>query len=286
MLVVIVLAPEHQNGLFPHQTLAHLPANIAARTAKVVGLRVGVPDVKHRARLHHRVGRGKGIAQELAELLVAHCIVLDGELVLGRPFVSHVVRRVGEQQVHQHPRPQQALHLIQARAVATQQPVLATDPHIARLGDGLGLHLGGLVGIGQALDRRLFLSQAEQAVEFVLVKAGQLQVEVQVLQVLEFQGQQFLVPVRQLRHAIDADAERLDLGVGQVIGEQDGDGGELELARGLEPQVAIDHRAVAFGDDGDAEAELSDRGGDAVDGVIVVAGISRVLHQPVNRPVL
>jgi hypothetical protein len=48
--------------------------------------------------------------------------------------------------------------------------------------------------------------------------------------------------------------------------------------------VAIDHFAVAAGEHGDLEPELADAAAHAIDGGIVLTGISGVEDQPVDRP--
>jgi hypothetical protein len=57
-----------------------------------------------------------------------------------------------------------------------------------------------------------------------------------------------------------------------------------QLLRRLEAQVSIHNRAVAFGADRDAEAELSDGCGHLVHRVIVLARVARVFDAAVNRP--
>jgi hypothetical protein len=58
--------------------LARIPASVFGCATEVVALKIGVPDVKHCASLHYRIGCGVGIPQELPELVVAHTVVLNG----------------------------------------------------------------------------------------------------------------------------------------------------------------------------------------------------------------
>ena len=57
-----------------------------------------------------------------------------------------------------------------------------------------------------------------------------------------------------------------------------------QLARGLQPQMAIDHLAVAAGQHRDLEAELPDAAAHAIDRGVVLAGIACVEDQLVDRP--
>ena len=78
---------------------------------------------------------------------------------------------------------EQAVHVRGLAAVAAQQAVVAEQPQVARLGDGLVGRLGHVVGVGQAVGRL----GAQQAQQLVGREAGQVQVEVHLLQAGQLQ---------------------------------------------------------------------------------------------------
>ena len=115
--------------------------------------------------------------------------------------------------------------------------MLPEQPHVAEHGSRLRRWLRRLVGVGLALD-----DLWRQRIRFILRKAGELEVEPKLPKLPEFEGEELGVPLGELGHAVDRDAERLHLRVGQVVGEDDRNLGEPELACGLQPEVTCSLR--------------------------------------------
>ena len=195
--------------------------------------------------------------------------------------VGHPVGRVGDHEGRHHAR-QQARDVGGAGGVAAQQPVRAQAPQVARSRYRNRRPLRHLVRVGQAGRR----GRGQQPVQLAVVKAGEREVEAVVAQLVQLQRQQLVVPLRPRRRAVGQQAERLDLRRRQVVGQHHRDRGQAQPLRRLEPQMAVDHRAVRAGHDRDAEAELADRPAHPLDRVIVLARIARVGDQPRDRPVL
>ena len=69
-----------------------------------------------------------------------------------------------------------------------------------------------------------------------------------------------------------------------LVAEDHRDFGDAQLARGFQPQVAVNDLAVAAGQHGDLEAELANAAAHAIDRGVVLAGIACVEDQSVNGP--
>ena len=122
------------------------------------------------------------------------------------------------------------------------------------------------------------------------IEAGQAEIEIRGVEFLQFQGEQFLVPIRPRHGAVHHQPEGLHLRRRPLVAEDHGDCGRVaagpraQLARGLQAQMAVHHLAVAAGEHRDLEAELADAAAHAIHGGIVLAGIAGVEDQPVDGP--
>ena len=87
---------------------------------------------------------------------------------------------------------QQPIDVLGLAAVAAEQPMVAENPQVARLGDRLVGRLGHLVRIGQAV----LHARVEHLRQVVLGEAEQVQVEVHALEGRQFDRQQFVIPGR------------------------------------------------------------------------------------------
>ena len=97
VLPLVVLPPHHHRVFDPYKALPNTQHCITARTAKIVPLTVGVPNIKRRSRLHHRRGIGECVCEESAKRGIFHVIVFN---LSGGALIVHIVRRVGEKQIH------------------------------------------------------------------------------------------------------------------------------------------------------------------------------------------
>lgn len=122
--------------------------------------------------------------------------VLDG-VVVGRIIVlaalfpaAEPIRRIGQAQVGPTPL-QRSVHISVHGTTTADEPMPPEQPHIAERRHRDLRHVRHIVGISQPLG--LF---GQEAGEFVVVEAGQGEVEVEGLKLFEFEGQQIVVPAR------------------------------------------------------------------------------------------
>ena len=185
------------------------------------------------------------LEQELPELAFCHVVVLD--LLAVAALVVDVVGRVGEQQVSQlavH----ELLHILRAGAVAAHDPVVAQQPDVAALGDGL---LRGLCGEVVLLDLLVDLDlEVQTKVGHVVVDACQLL------------HQKLQVPLGNFAGGVVCDAQGLDLFRVELCRYDHRHFLQLEPPGGLVPGVSGDDHAVPVHDDGGLKAKLFDAVGD------------------------
>ena len=113
--------------------------------------------------------------------------------------------------------------------------MLAADPQIAGTADWIGRRLGSFIGV----TIQLGLGD-KQPVEFVLIEAGQREIEAGGLQVAKFEPQQFLVPVTRIRQLVVADCVSLALRFGPAPRDDGRDlSNAFELRRLETPWPAI-----------------------------------------------
>ena len=187
----------------------------------------------------------------------------------GRPFAVH-----------------QALHVGGVGTIAAQKTMAAQAPQVAALADRLNRRFGNLVFFGGFAIGIVAAGTGQQPVEFAVVEAGQGEIIVGGLQFLQFEAQQILVPIRPGGGTVHQQAQRLDLSLGQIIGQDHRDFGEAEFAGGLDPQMAVDDQPAGKSDDRNTEPELDNGRAHLIDGMIVLARIAGIVLEPVNRPKL
>jgi len=164
---------------------------------------------------------------------------------------------------------QQAVQIRFTAGIAAQEPMVVQDPKVARLGNRLIRRFGDLIRIAISL---LDLC-IEQLGQFLLVEGQQTHVESSVHQFRQFNGQDFIIPLGQVRGFIIRDAIGLNLLRGQVLGHMDRDLSQAQLQGGLEAGVAADNDAVGINHNGLAEAELLQTGRHGIHGAVIEAGI-------------
>ena len=184
---------------------------------------------------------------------------------------------------------EQAVHVFRFAAVAAQQAMFAEYPQIAGLGGRLVGRLGYVVRIGLA-GVALGIQQPQH---FVVREAGQVQVEVHLLQLSQFLGQPVVVPVGDGRRLVVGDAVCFGLGRRQAAGDMNGHLGHVQLDGRLVARMADDDDVVLIDDERLAEAEFLDRCRHGVHGGVVQARVVVVrpnrsnrthLHQHVRSP--
>ena len=102
-----------------------------------------------------------------------------------------------------------------------------------------------------------------------MIEAQEAQVEVHVLQLGQFNQQQFVIPLGQLGGLVVCDPKCLDLRRRQVLGNVDRHLVEPQLLGSLPAGVATDDDSVAIDHDWLAKAEFTDRLGHCVNSSVV-----------------
>ena len=153
--------------------------------------------------------------------------------------------------------------------VGTQYPVRATKPQVA------GFRNRVFGQIGDDVFRGVRLVAEQECVDLASVEAGQRKVEVQFLEVEQFERQKLRVPVGPVHGAVHQQPEGFDLRVGPVVTRDHGHLGHSQFLGGFYAQMAVDYVASAAGEDRDLEAELPDRRHHPIDGVVVLVQAQR-----------
>ena len=148
--------------------------------------------------------------------------------------------------------------------------MVAQDPQVARLRDGLVGGIGDVVRIRVAVP--CFF--AEESCEIVCRESEQVQVDLQFLQRLQLVDQQPVVPVSQFAQTVVGDPERPDLLRRQPTRDVDRDRLQTQLQRGLPASVSGDNDTLRVDDDRLPKPEILDRAGDLVDRLIVPTGVT------------
>ena len=128
MFPLEILSPHHKRVLNPDQALTDTQHRISARTSEVIPLAVCVPNVKWSTGFHNHRRIGEGIRQEPSKCRILHIVVLN---LPGDALIIHIVRRVGEQQIHLRP-PHELLYVCQRRAVSAHKAMVSKLVHIAK----------------------------------------------------------------------------------------------------------------------------------------------------------
>ena len=111
-----------------------------------------------------------------------------------------------------------------------------------------------------------------------------LEIEIRGVEFLQFEREQFLVPIRPGDGAIHHQAKCLHLRRRPLVAEDHGHFGDAQLARGFQTEVAVHDFAVAAGEHGNLEAELADAAAHAIDRGVVLSRVACVEDQLVDGP--
>jgi hypothetical protein len=124
----------------------------------------------------------------------------------------------------------------------------------------------------------------EEIIELFRIEPGQGEIEFQRLKVHQLQLQQFIVPVGPRGGLVHHEPESLHLSRCPFIAQDDRDFGKAQLARRFEPQVSVDHLAVASDEARNLEAEFTNARAHAIYSRIVPARVARVMDQLIDWP--
>ena len=157
--------------------------------------------------------------------------------------------------------------------------MLPHDPHIASLGHWIVRNWRGEVGAV------VVAGVGKEVVDFVLVEARQLQVEVEAPEFLKFGAEEVQIPIRLLMAAIIHEPVSFDLGWRQVGRYVDRHLCEAQLLRGQQSGMPADNDKSFVDNDGHAEPELFDGRGDFVNRALRdLAAIPGVRNRFIDRP--
>ena len=143
------------------------------------------------------------------------------------------------------------------------------------------MRFGRLVGVQQ----RHLSHFGQKVLEFLLVKAGQLQAKVLGGQSLQFESEHVLVPTSIQGELVVGEHERSLLVGGEVAEGYHGHMGIVQLASGHYAPVAGNDPTLGVGQNRVVKSKLRDTGGNlGYLRVGVDAGISRIRNQALYRP--
>ena len=160
--------------------------------------------------------------------------------------------------------------------------MLPQQPNVAGLGDRINRRFRDFVRVGVTFG--LF---GQQLRELLIREPGQHQVEVEALQIAEFNGQQFEVPAGVQRQLVIGDDICLLLGLAPALGDHGRDLGQAQLAGSRQTSVPREKSTVLINEDRVGPAPLADRGCDLRDLFVRVrAGVARIGRDLLYRPEL
>src|SRR5271154_6311652 len=123
-------------------------------------------------------------------------------------------------------------------------------------------------------------------VDFVRFKAGETKVEIEGLEILEFQPDQLSVEIRPGGRAIHEETKCFDLRLAPFVTEDYRNLLDSGFLRSLEAEVPVDNLAIAERENGNFKTKRVDGRRHFVDRMIILAGIAAVRPQPFQRPML
>ncbi len=142
----------------------------------------------------------------------ARCTLWHGE---SASTTGHVVRRVRVDEMNLCA-VEQPVEVLDTRTIAAQQSMVAKNPQIAWLRDGIVGRLGNVVGIGQT-----FLHvRIKQPGQVVLRESDQVEIEIHPLQVGQFDRQQVVIPFGQFARLVVGQTICLHLRRRQALGSE------------------------------------------------------------------
>ena len=293
MLKPVVRPREDRPALVPDDLLVVQEADPQQAVEHLAREHRGVPDVsdleaRHQFECFGPVGPGvagdRGLGVALGPLLhvagLGRPAAVQAGAIAPLGIELDAVGRVGDHQlrlaVAQEPR-----HILRAGGVAAEDPVLLPQSHRS---PGRETGFSGTGGDGRSAS--LLVRDGEQVVDLLGVEAGEAEVEVRRVEFLQFEREQFLVPVGPGDRAVHHQPEGLHLRRRPLVAEDHRHFGDAQLARGLQAEVAVDDLAVAAREHRDLESELADAAAHAIHRGVVLSGIARVKNKLVDRPLL
>ena len=197
--------------------------------------------------------------KKLVELIALNGVVLDGKPA--GIFKGNSVGRVRHDQVGVFA-VHQTLHVIGFGGIAAEQAVPVDCPQVSWFYEGSLLQCSGKV---EVIVLGLVRTIRKERRQLVGVKAGESQVEGLLLQRLDFDGQQVLVPSSVQSEAVDGEDVRLLLGFGHAgkhhiwkLGHALGFRGIYATMAGQDVEVIVHLDGIAVADATINEAQLVD----------------------------
>ena len=170
---------EHERVLFPDTATGEVEARVPECFTEIEALGVGVPNVDRTVIGQVGVHAAVGGEQEVIEFLVGHIVVHDFP---GGLFHIDVIRRIGQDQICLLPIHEPSVDFFTG-AVATDHTMLPETPQVAELRKDRLLELRLHIEI--ILSHILRVDLIEQRLDLRRVKAGEAQVKIGILNILE-----------------------------------------------------------------------------------------------------
>jgi hypothetical protein len=164
---------------------------------------------------------------------------------------------------------------------------LVASPHSTRWSPRIQrspVHENGRVRQRRGRVGVLLVLKQQELVNLARIKTGQRQIIVQVFDLFQLQREELFVPRGPFDGSIHEEPKGLDLRRRPLVAQDDRDFFDPELARCLQPEVAIYDLAIAAGQHRDLKSELTDRSAHPIHDRIVLPGIARILDQALDRP--
>ena len=252
MLPLVGRASQHQAGLLPDTAAGEIEARIRECPAKIQAFCICVEDVDGGVLRHDFFHVGKGIQQELIELLSGHVVIFD---LASCTFIVHVVRRVRHYQVcflslHEN------FVGFRFRGITAHQTVASQCPHIT------GFRKDRLLQFFVYIKLIILCLGAviKQRRQFLLIKAGEQRIKVHALQCFNFHSQKLFIPSGIHRHAVVSDDVSFLLSLGEVVGKDTGHLPNAFLLGSKDTSVTGNHTILPIDNDRIDKAKLPQRG--------------------------
>ena len=252
MLVPIVRPREDCSALIQNDLLRIEKPNPLQAVEHFASEHRSMPDVGHLDARHQlerrrpvraRIAGDRGLVVALRSMLhvaaSGRAAAIEAGAVAPLGIELDPIWRIGDHQ-QRLAVAEESRHIIRAGGVSAENAMLAAQPQIASPRHRVRGKRRSLLWLSLVWEQ-------QQIVDLLGVEAGEREVEVRLVQFLQFEGEQFVVPVGPGHRAIHHQPERLDLGLGPLVAEHHGDssrvaaGPRAQLARGLESEVAVHH---------------------------------------------
>ena len=242
--VVIVEPAKHKTVFNPVECLMDFQFGILCRQPEIDGFGIAVEHIERCARAQGIRRAVKRRSQEVPELAIRHVVVLNRKTVTA--LQSNVIRRVNQIEVgfrfaHQFG------NVLRLRGISAQEQMFAQPIDHAANALRLFRHFRHGIRFGFAVLNCIGIRSIQQPIQFIGLESEKRQVEIRILQFLDFQRQKVVIPFRYFRCLVVGDAVRLNLFRREVCRHMDWHFRQPKFLRGFPSGVSA-HDDVVFVD--------------------------------------